>query len=328
MNPLESTPPDAHLMQCMEVWGGNRAISSCVAMPGLTAWVYSQPYEGQDSGGDLHYVTSCATGRITRLVIADVAGHGVTVAKAADALRRLLCKYSNYADQTAFVESLNRRFAELADQADDDTVQPGAFATAVVATYFAPTDELAITNAGHPRPIAFRSSSRSWHVIHREDNARSHGDLPLGIDAPTTYSISRDTLHDDDLVLFYSDALIEARLPGGRLLGEAGLLGVLQEIEPREPETLIDRLLSAIKARGTGSDSFNDDVTALLVARGERPKPKPSIATSVKATSLIAAQALRSLRPGAMPAALPEFKLSLLGGALLDKYNKVSQDRP
>ena len=49
-------------MQCMEVWGGNTQTNNGVSMLGLDAWVYSKPYQSADAGGDVYYVSSCATG--------------------------------------------------------------------------------------------------------------------------------------------------------------------------------------------------------------------------------------------------------------------------
>src|SRR5687768_18611008 len=56
--------------------GGNQPADSGVVMAGLDAWVYCRPYHGAAAGGDVYYVSSCATGRITRLLVADVSGHG------------------------------------------------------------------------------------------------------------------------------------------------------------------------------------------------------------------------------------------------------------
>ena len=47
-------------------------------MAGLDAWVFSRPYGNASGGGDVYYVSSCATGRITRLLVADGAGVLVT----------------------------------------------------------------------------------------------------------------------------------------------------------------------------------------------------------------------------------------------------------
>jgi len=136
---------DAHHMQCMEVWGGNQVADSGVVMAGLDAWVYSKPYGGAEGGGDVYYVSSCATGRIVRLLVADVSGHGAKVSQIATGLRALMRKHVNQIDQARFVRSMNEQFQTLASI--------GSFATAVVTTFFAPTNHLSLCNAGHPPPL-------------------------------------------------------------------------------------------------------------------------------------------------------------------------------
>ena len=44
-----ANPPD-HLMQCMEVWGGNRIVDDSVKVAGLAAWVYSKAFGGSEGG--------------------------------------------------------------------------------------------------------------------------------------------------------------------------------------------------------------------------------------------------------------------------------------
>ena len=70
-------------MQCMEVWSGSQLTAQGVEFGGLDAWVYSKPYKEAQHGGDIYYASSCATGRITRFLLADVAGHGAAVASIA-----------------------------------------------------------------------------------------------------------------------------------------------------------------------------------------------------------------------------------------------------
>lgn len=317
-------PAGAHLMQCMEVWGGNRAIDNGVVMPGLDAWVYSMPWSPAgkaeaSGGGDIHYVTSCATGRITRLMVADVSGHGETVAKAAVALRRLLCKYSNFIDQSKFIEAVNENFAEIAAGAEEE-LAPGAFATAVVATYFAPTDELSIASAGHPRPMRFDAKRRTWEVLVASSGDRDGlFNLPLGVDTPTKYPSGKYTLGRNDVVFFYTDSLTEAKLPGGRLLGEAGLVDVLKGVAVEDPSKFIPEVLGRIRAM-TADDAFDDDVTALLIRRNEL-KPRPSLALSMQSVWRIGKQAIGSLRPGALPAAFPELTVRAIGGAIARRLN-------
>ena len=130
---MSSDPAQQHSLQCMEVWGGNQLADTGVVMAGLDAWVYCRPFAGDDAGGDVYYVSSCATGRITRLLVADVSGHGSIVASIATSLRSLMRQHVNQIDQTRFVQSMNQQFAAMS--------KAGCFATAIVTTFFAPTHE-------------------------------------------------------------------------------------------------------------------------------------------------------------------------------------------
>ncbi len=260
-------------MQCMEVWGGNQAVSSGVVMPGLDAWVYSRPYEGDHAGGDIHYVSSCATGNITRLLVADVSGHGSGVADVASTLRTLMRRFVNVIDQTKLMRSLNAEFASISEA--------GGFATAVVATYWAPDNALIISNAGHPRPLVYRARARRWEKLDFKPTSKGLANIPLGIAEPTLYDEARFELESDDLVLFYTDALAEAKDASGRQLGEVGLLRLLSDLDASRPELLAGAFVDAVRAASTG-DHLDDDVTALIV-RPNAVKPRASIDVFLRA---------------------------------------------
>ena len=154
-------------MQCMEVWGGSQLTSQSVEFGGLDAWVYSKPYGNAQHGGDVYYASSCATGRITRLLLADVSGHGTKVAATAADLRTLMRRFVNRLDQAEFVRLLNQQFVGLSKQ--------GAFATAVVTTFFAPSRRLTVCNAGHPRPMLYRAAELG--LLGRGASLIRHGPL-------------------------------------------------------------------------------------------------------------------------------------------------------
>jgi hypothetical protein len=141
------TDSPAQHMQCMEVWGGSQLTSSGVELGGLDVWVYSKPFGEALRGGDVYYVSSCASGRISRLLLADVSGHGQSVASTAADLRTLMRRFVNRLDQKEVVRLLNEQFTALS--------RHGSFATAVLTTFFAPTRRLSLCNAGHPRPLLF-----------------------------------------------------------------------------------------------------------------------------------------------------------------------------
>src|SRR5258708_9111631 len=84
----------AQQMTCMEVWGGSHLTTRRVEMGGLDAWVYSKPFGEAQRGGDGYYASSCATGRITRLLLAHVPGPRNTVAPPPAKLPTLMRRFA------------------------------------------------------------------------------------------------------------------------------------------------------------------------------------------------------------------------------------------
>jgi serine phosphatase RsbU (regulator of sigma subunit) len=262
--------PDGRAMQCMEIRGGIRAVEETVATPGLDAWVYSRPHEGADTGGDVYYLSLCGGGVITRLIVADVSGHGAAVAEFSGSLRALVRKNINAKSQERLVRALNRQFAELA--------QLRRFATAVVATYLATRCRLTVCNAGHPRPLWFRAETGEWGPMDRR--VGEPGNLPLGLDDETPYHQFAVSLGLGDLVLFYTDALIEAADPSGRMLGEEGLLAIARALDPSDPGRLGPALLEAVD-RHRGGRPAGDDTTLVALRHNAQGPRRLSIGEKV-----------------------------------------------
>src|SRR5258708_20208610 len=190
-------------MQCMEVWSGSQMTARGVAFGGLDAWVYSKPYGGAKQGGDIYYASSCATGRITRLLLADVSGHGQKVAGTDANLGTVMRRFVNRLDQTEFLSLLNQQFAGLSGE--------GTYATAVVTTFFAPTARLTICNAAHPRPLLYRAKDRHWNLLVQEGSGGSGiRNRPIGLLDMTSYEQFDIELAPGDCLMSYTDALGES----------------------------------------------------------------------------------------------------------------------
>ncbi len=269
LQPVPSEP-EALAMRCMEIWGGNRAEENAIATPGLDIWVFSQPYHADDEGGDVHYVSLCGGGIITRLIIADVSGHGESVAEFSHALRRLMRRNINSKSQKGLVHAINRQFTEMA--------QLRRFATAVVATYLATNDSLAICNAAHPRPIWYRAETKTWAVLDHKaaESSETAMNLPFGIDETSSYDQFIVRLGLDDIVIFYTDALTEAMAPSETMLGEEGLLQIARGIDVERKEQLAPALLEKIREH-RGGVAADDDVTLVILHHNAGPPRKPSI---------------------------------------------------
>lgn len=299
------------VMQCSEVWGGNDEVDRGVAMPGMDAWVLSRPSAGEALGGDIHYVSSCATGRITRILLADVAGHGQAVAALAHRLRAIMRRFVNHVDQTRVAALINREFAALGEA--------GEFATAVVATFWGPTGEIDITNAGHPPPLFYSGRTAQWSYLNRNDDA-SGTDVPLGILDATMYTRRRVRLAPGDLLLLYTDALLEARGPDGSLLGFDRLAALAGEQDPARPVALVNGLYERVR-EFSGRESLDDDATILLLGRNESTRPRGSLRMGLRAIREMGREVWARVR-GASPAiAWPETGVAAFLGVWIDRFN-------
>jgi serine phosphatase RsbU (regulator of sigma subunit) len=293
----------------MEVWGGNQPVDSAVVMAGLDAWVFSKPFGNADGGGDVYYVSSCATGRITRILVADVAGHGASVRELATDLRGLMRRHVNQLDQTRFVRLLNAQFTALSES--------GIFATAVVTSFFATNNHLSLCNAGHPPSLLYTAATGEWAFLERADaQGASTGGLPLGIEDVFDYTEFEVRLRKGDMVLCYTDSLIEARFPDGELLGTQGLLTLMQSLDVSNPQILIPALLAAIVAKTSDGGLAADDITALLF-RAKADRSRVSFFKRAAAPIRLLGKIIRSLRPGGEPIPWPDFSLANLGGTFL-----------
>jgi serine phosphatase RsbU (regulator of sigma subunit) len=244
----------------MEIWGGSNEADAAVSTPGLDIHVLSKPYQAARAGGDLHYVSLCGGGITTRIIVADLCGHGAALAEQARTVRTLVRQNINRKEHIRIAQGLNKQFST--------TPELDRFATAAIATFLATRSQLSLTLAGHPRPLYYNSRARQWSILCPDSSKAS---LPLGIDPNSSYSRLSVPLAKGDFVLLFTDALIEARGHDQKLLGEQGLRELAERIDPSEPSLFGSRLIQLLQEYRAGN--VDDDLTLLTVfANGNRPK--------------------------------------------------------
>lgn len=257
----------------MEIWGGSGASHDAVSAPGLDVWLFSRPYRGAARGGDIHYLSGCASGNIIRIVVADVAGHGETVAEVSRSLRKLMRRHINTPDQSKLARAVNRAFSAESSS--------GLFATAVLGTYWAPERTFLFVNAGHPRPLLSRGNG-PWVALHpgspevrREGRLEGFIDLPLGVISETEYEQVAVRLEVGDRVLLYTDSAVETRDLEGTPMGEAGLIGLLDGYDGED-----DGFVAAVAeglGRHAGASELDDDLTLVMLRHNDSPRPSPGV---------------------------------------------------
>ena len=117
----------------------------------------------------------------------------------------LMRRFINSKSQVRLVNDLNREFTRLS--------RDGRFATAIVATYLSNRNRFTVCNAGHPRPLWYRSNFGLWSYINNDIvETGSAVNLPLGFDDSAAYQQVGLAIANGDILIFYTDALTEARM--------------------------------------------------------------------------------------------------------------------
>ncbi|MCP4249925.1 MAG: serine/threonine-protein phosphatase [bacterium] len=255
---------------CSEVWGGNRFVETPVRLPGLSGWIYSRPCEGHH-GGDVHYLSTCSAGLLTRVCLADVVGHGQQVAQMSGWIHRLLKKYMSNPDPQRILSALNRQAVDAGFK---------ALTTAALTSYYAPTGVLRYGYAGHPPILHFEAASQSWTLLRlNEGGSASDGDrierpanMPLGVEADIDFDVGQVTLSPGDRLAIFSDGVLETASPDGELFSNDRLRDLLHESRDRPAGQTGSTLIDALRRFAGHQELTHDDVTLIVLDVGPRPR--------------------------------------------------------
>ncbi|MBM0226206.1 PP2C family protein-serine/threonine phosphatase [Micromonospora sp. ATA51] len=166
-------------------------------LAGLEAMVSYLPAESAVRvGGDWYHAQTLPDGQVA-LAVGDVAGHGLEAASGMAHLRFALVAWLSIGirDPGTLLGHLNHLCRQLA-----------ITGTAVIARYDPTTRLLSWTRAGHMAPLLARAGTTA--ALDRPSG------LLLGADDGARYPVVSPRLEVDDLVLLYTDGLVERRSGG------------------------------------------------------------------------------------------------------------------
>jgi phosphoserine phosphatase RsbU/P len=184
------------------------------------------------------------------LAIADVAGKSIPAALLMATFQASLRTLST----TTY--SLPQLVAGMNRYACTNSQSGQRFTTAFLAEFDPGSRALAYINAGHNAPILRRSSGAVERL--------TIGGLPLGIMVEAQYQSGEVILQTDDLLVTFTDGLIEALNSRGEEYGEQRLLNLLQSAVTTTPEELLGRMMSDVDFF-VGETPQHDDITCMLV---------------------------------------------------------------
>lgn len=239
-------------LKCSEVWGGvkNEDVAAC--LPGLTVSLYSHAANG-GKGGDVYYFSVCGADRVTRLALADVAGHGRQVSQLGEWIHEQMAAHLDDPDLPGMVAELNRRVLDK---------QSEALTTAVFLSFHVDLKELYYCYAGHPSVLLSREN-RPWKPVAPQHSA-GLVNLPLGVTESAQYDMSHVRLARGDRILVYSDGVTETPNHVGENFGADRLRAALTEVGAAEPVYIKTHLLNRLR-EWTGGLLKHDDVTLIAI---------------------------------------------------------------
>lgn len=207
----------------------------------------------QQVGGDFFSELPSGDPDSRAVIYGDVSGKSVSGALMMMAAKEALHTLAlTHPDPEALFHAANNRLYELGKR------------SFVALGYFVPGARpgcLRYVIAGQPQPLRIRLRNGVDELPLDEHrlplgamNNNGHRHLPLEVD-----------LDPGDVVLAYSDGVIEAQSPGGEFFGMERLMSVVASCG-RDPQTMIDDVLGELEKFTAGVPQY-DDVTLMAIAR-------------------------------------------------------------
>ena len=184
------------------------------------------------------------------LVVADVAGKSIPAALLMATIQASLRSLAvSPLTLSELVRGLNR-------YACANSLAGSRFTTAFLAEWDPPMQTLTYINAGHNAPVVKRCSG----AIERLEA----GGLPLGIMPEGAYDSGQIALRSGDLLVVFTDGVVEAENENELEFGEPRLLECLKTVQPQSANDALRAVLSSVDVF-VGRTRQHDDITSLIL---------------------------------------------------------------
>jgi len=185
------------------------------------------------------------------LIIADVSGHSIGSALIMAETRTFIhARIQDIKQPAKMLQELNSYFLKDLDRSD-------LFVTMFYLQYNPENRRLIFSNAGHNTPLLWRKRERKIEILDAEG-------LIFGVRENINFEQKATDLEPGDVLLLYTDGIIEAENREKQFFGIERLSKVLEECDDLSPRELIDQIMTQGRIF-TGMRHFNDDVTLVVM---------------------------------------------------------------
>ena len=225
------------------------------ASPDSTALRFAHRYLPTTSlGGDFFDILQLSDTRCG-VLICDVMGHGVRAGLLTALIRGVVEEIGLRADDPAHVlAEVNRSLMPIIEH----TGQP-VFATVFFGVIDTAEKTLRYGNAGHPPPLLRHAATGLIQRLVPDDPEPAAGLL-----SDFHYTSGTCPFEAGDLLLGYTDGILEAANGTGTMFGEAPLCKILRETDRLTCGEIGDRVLKDVQQH-CGCETFDDDVCLVLI---------------------------------------------------------------
>jgi sigma-B regulation protein RsbU (phosphoserine phosphatase) len=222
----------------------------------LKFYSYYQP-SGAVSGDffDVFQLSDTAVG----IFICDVMGHDVRAALVTAMIHALVEDLSRTAaDPGQLLSEINSALCKVFRQAGTTM-----FATAIYLVADVATGQVSFANAAHPYPLRLKRAAGLVDVL-KNDTGGKKGPA-LGLFRDSQYPTCCRHLGAGDLLILYTDGLIEEEGQGTEIFSQERLTEAISRFCAQGPKELLANVLDEVR-RFSGHQEFSDDVCLLGVS--------------------------------------------------------------
>ncbi len=185
------------------------------------------------------------------LIIADVSGHDIGSALIMAETRTFIhARIDNIKEPADMLQALNAYFLKDLDRSD-------LFVTMFYLQYNPDNHQLIYSNAGHNKPLLWKQSNRRLESLDAEG-------LIFGVKNDISFEQKTTELETGDILLLYTDGIIEAEDSANYFFGIDRLGKLLEECDDLHPQEIIDHIMTQVRIF-TGMRHFNDDITLVIM---------------------------------------------------------------
>jgi len=208
-------------------------------------------------GGDLYDFVNYSLSRLG-IIIGDVSGKGAPAAIYAALVSGILRSHAPIEPAPAeMLSAVNFSLAERRIEAQ--------YVCLLYAVWDDQRRTLQIANSGLPRPL---------YVHDGKIEVIEAAGLPAGLFDEAEYDEFTFQAKPDDMFVFFSDGILDARNRAGEMFGRSGVERVVAACAAQTPDCVVDSLFQAVEEHAAGEDTFDDQTVVAIKVKGSASKRK------------------------------------------------------